>query len=175
MTIRMTLGMVLLLMMASAAVAVQIPLEGGVTACSLRVDGEQIRPMEAFCINFNGRVHAPLRFIAERLDCQVDFDAVNRWVAITTSRESPRVDWNDSLQRMTEWLTRQNPDVLEIRLNTYPIGYGPDYLGATFNGRTYLPVRVIAEALGCSVIWDDINKEALVYTNLWRATDANRR
>ncbi len=164
MTIKMTLGMLMLVMLVSAAVGIQIPLEKGVTACSLRVDGEQIRPMDAFCINWNGRVHAPLRFIAERLDCQVNFDSVNRWVAITTSRESPRVDWNDTLQQMTERLTRQNPDVLEIRLNTYPIGYGPDYLGAMFNGRTYLPVRVIAEALGCSVIWDDVNKEVLVYT-----------
>ena len=164
MTRRMALVALVLAMMASVASALKIPLEPGVTACSLRVDGEQIRPMEAFCINFYGRVHAPVRFLAERLDCRVDFDAVNRWVAITAPRESPRVDWDDSLQRMTERLTRVNPDLLEIRLNTYPIGYGPDYMGVMFNGRTYLPVRVIAETLGCSVVWDDFNKEAIVWT-----------
>lgn len=163
---KMTFGMVLLLVMASAAVAIQIPLEGGARACTLRVDGEQIRPSEAFCINQNSRVYAPIRFLAERFGCQVNFDPVNRWVAITTPHETPHIGefWDDSLQRITERVTRRNPDVLEIRLNTYPIGYGPDYLGVIFNGRTYLPIRTVFQALGCTVIWDDLNKEALIYS-----------
>ena len=147
--------------------------------------------LDAAPVIINGRTMVPIRFIAENLDCTVDWDAQNKVVTILQHKNfgvsggvSGGVsvgDWgfsgglseNNAVKRIILQIGKNAVAVDDIIYNTgaTSIGYqkGFDLLKFTdavqidtapviINGRTMVPVRVIAENLNCTVDWDAQNK-----------------
>jgi len=85
----------------------------------------------------NDRTLVPLRFISERLGAQVAWDDATRKVTITDGDNTIELIIGDS-----------NP---KLNGKTIPIDAAPKI----YNDYTYVPLRFIAEALGCKVDWFD--------------------
>ncbi len=92
----------------------------------------------------NGRTMLPARFVTEALGGQVSWDGDKREVLITKDETTLvlTID-NDTALLNGETVTLDSPAFIE-------------------NGRTYTPVRFIAEALGASVSWNAETKEVTI-------------
>ena len=100
-----------------------------------KVDGES-KECDAAPIIRNGRTMLPARFVAENLGAKVEWNAEKREVIITSTDttivltiDSDKAMVNSSLE------TLDSPAFIE-------------------NGRTYTPVRFVAEKLGAKVFWE---------------------
>lgn len=103
-----------------------------------KVDGEA-KECDAAPIIRNGRTMLPARFVAENLGAEVAWDAQAQTVTITGEIGS-----NVKI-------------VLTIGSDKAQVGYYTETLDSPAfieNGRTYTPVRFVAEKLGANVIWD---------------------
>ncbi|MDR2940180.1 MAG: copper amine oxidase N-terminal domain-containing protein [Clostridiales bacterium] len=92
----------------------------------------------------NERTMLPIRFIAENLGCNVGWDDKTRTVTVSDG------DINISLQIGSNQATVNGESVY---LDAPPI---------ITNNRTMLPIRFIAEELGCVVDWDDTFRTATI-------------
>lgn len=104
-------------------------------------NGEYIDFSESFPINDNGRIKLPFRELLENIGAVVDYDegqnkvsAVRNNIKIEFSLGSDVISVNDG-GNISEFKMDTSIDVI--------------------NGRTFVPVRFIAEAFGLSVGWDD--------------------
>lgn len=91
-----------------------------------------------------GRTTLPVRLIAEALDAAVVWDGAEQKVTIE----------KDGL------LIEIFIDQPFAMVNDAPVPL--DVPGFIENGRTFLPVKFIAENLGATVLWDDTTKEVLI-------------
>lgn len=93
----------------------------------------------------NDRVMLPVRFVAENLGADVEWSADNpKEVKI--------------LKGETELVIFIDESYAEVNGNKVPLD-SPAFLE---NDRTYLPIRFIAENLGCNVEWDDKTKQVII-------------
>lgn len=90
----------------------------------------------------------PVRFVAQALNCQVDWDDAAQTVIITSqgyNKNSPPAN---------------NTGQINILINGRLAN--PDVAPQTMNGRIMVPVRLIAEALGANVKWDDQTQTVII-------------
>lgn len=116
---------------------------------TVRVDGRTLMFREDQPpVILNDRTYVPLRRVLENMDATVNWDGDTKTVEINSF---------DNINRVI--LTVDNP---EITLYTFTSVLHADEEKITsdvapiiMNDRTMLPIRVIAEALGATVNWDD--------------------
>lgn len=85
----------------------------------------------------NGRTLLPLRFVAENMDCSVDFDDVTRVITVKSKTAEVKFTLDE---------TAYSVNGEEKQLDIAPV---------VRDGRTLIPVRALSEALGHDVYWDD--------------------
>ncbi|WP_426387996.1 stalk domain-containing protein [Desulforudis sp. 1088] len=113
-------------------------------AITITVNGKSVNSDAACYVDRNNRTMVPLRFIAEALGAQVQWDAAKGCVTVTRG--------NDTIQL---WLGTKG-----YRLNN---GYHEmDTIPVVKDGRTMVPLRFIAEAFGAKVDWDGKAKKIAV-------------
>lgn len=96
----------------------------------------------------NGRTMVPVRFVAQALDCTVDWDEVSQSVLIASGGQyegSPPPN-----------------DTKQIRIYVNGNILYPDVPPQLVNDRTMVPVRFIAEALGARVGWDEQSQTVII-------------
>ncbi|MGB9812425.1 MAG: copper amine oxidase N-terminal domain-containing protein [Thermovenabulum sp.] len=102
------------------------------------IDGNEVTfPDQKPIIDENNRVLVPIRTIAEKFYCYVEWDQVERKVTIKQGIEKEITLW---IGKKTAIINRQKRE-----LDTSP---------ATINGRTMLPLRFISENFNSKVEWD---------------------
>lgn len=106
-------------------------------------------------ILLNGRTYVPLRIISENLGTKVEWKAASKQVIITTSADAS----SQVPDRLGE------PTDIQIIVDGEILNISPD-LGAPFimNNRAIVPFKVIGEALGCSISWDQSTRTVNIQT-----------
>src|SRR6056297_866814 len=107
----------------------------------LLVDGEDITELSSPIIE-NDRMLIPIRFVAESLGAIVEWDGENRGVTIA-----------------------RNDDHLKLKIDSRLIQYNQgkkyqlsDVAPKIINDRTYVPIRLVSNALGVGINWDGENR-----------------
>ncbi|MDF9407883.1 copper amine oxidase N-terminal domain-containing protein [Pelotomaculum isophthalicicum JI] len=114
---------------------------------TIRVNNTVLRPDVPAQI-INGRTMVPVRFVAQALDCTVDWDEATLSVLIASGGQyegSPPPN-----------------DTGYIRIYVNGNILYPDVAPLLINGRTMVPVRFIAEALGARVGWDEQSQTVII-------------
>ncbi len=98
-----------------------------------------------------GRTLLPIRAIEEELGCEISWDGVTRKETISFKGNLIEL-WIDNPQvkvnGIAKWIDEGNHNVKPIIINN----------------RTMLPIRFVAENLGCDVLWDnDTKKVTIIY------------
>ncbi|MCE5195707.1 MAG: hypothetical protein LLG09_01055 [Negativicutes bacterium] len=97
-------------------------------------------------IDANNRTQVPLRLTCEAIGCQVAWDANRKEATISKGAVSVLVAIDSST----------------IYRNNQAIANDTTAVINPADGRTYLPIRVVLEAFGCKVNWDQANRTVLV-------------
>ncbi len=107
----------------------------------LVVDGTDITDLSAPVIE-NDRTLVPVRFIAEALGAEVSWDGINRTVTIQKGSET-----------------------LFLKIGSYIVEYNngesynlSDVPPKIINDRTYVPARLVSNAFGIGISWDDATR-----------------
>lgn len=95
----------------------------------------------------NGRTMVPMRSIFEALGADVTWD--NATKGITATKENKTV--NLYLENKTAYI-----DGIAKTLDAAPV---------SLNGRTMVPARFVAEAMGCTVIWNEATQTVSISTD----------
>lgn len=95
----------------------------------------------------NGRTLVPIRFIAEKMDVQVNWVPQHEMVQLTSDYLEVELYLGKTVAKVNENLT--------------PLDVAPKLV----NGRTFVPLRFISEALGAKVIWEPKTDSILIYKN----------
>ncbi|MDA3847763.1 MAG: stalk domain-containing protein [Vallitaleaceae bacterium] len=98
-------------------------------------------------VNAQNRTMVPVRFVAEELGCEVDWDKEKQQVRIT----------NDTTH--IELVLGENKALVNDRLVYF------DTSSEVENQRTMVPVRFISETLGASVVWHQESYEVEIVMN----------
>jgi hypothetical protein len=124
------------------------------------VDGERVS-FDQPPIIVEGRTLVPIRAVCEKIGAAVDWNSDSQTVTIA---------YKDTVVALTI-------DKNQMTVNNGHVGL--DVAPAIYGGRTLLPIRAVAENLGCEVSWDGdenhiaINTSHIVYTpqNINRLSD----
>ena len=126
------------------------------TTIELRVDdifysvNGQGKEMDAPPVAINGRTLLPIRYVAEPLGASVGWNAGEQKATVTLGSRVIEL-WIGNNRAVVDGVETQidasNPDVVPMVLPP---------------GRTMLPLRFVAEALGCDVGWDGLTKTVTV-------------
>lgn len=96
----------------------------------------------------NNRTMVPVRFVAQALHCQVEWNEATRTVVITSPGR----------QRATPPLNNSG----QIRILVDGRMIQPDVPPLLINNRTMVPVRFVAEALGARVEWNQAEQTVII-------------
>jgi len=98
----------------------------------------------------NGRTMVPIRFVAQALNCLVDWRGSDNTVIITSNGAS-----------------QVNPPVTDKNLKIYVDGklVTSDVPPQIVDGRTLVPIRFVAQALNATVNWDNASRKVIITTN----------
>ncbi|MDD2447044.1 MAG: stalk domain-containing protein [Tissierellia bacterium] len=115
----------------------------------LVVNGNDITSMSSPVLE-NNRTLVPIRFISEELGAEVSWDDINRTV-----------------------LVEKGNDTVLLRIGSQLVSYdnGLDYeisdvTAKIINDRTYVPLRLISNALDIGIDWDDTTRTVIVDSKL---------
>lgn len=95
-------------------------------------------------IILNDRVMVPLRAIFEELNVEVQWDQVNK--IVTGIKDDVKIELT-----IDQYIAKINGKLINL-----------DTPATIINGRTLVPIRFIAESLGCEVKWDEVNRMAII-------------
>ena len=110
---------------------------------NIKVNGKKIKMDTVPYIN-NGRTMVPVRFISEELKLNVDWNEKTRTVIIQDQNQKAElVIGSDNVKKDNANIKLESP--AEIR-----------------NGRTFVPVRAIAEIFNSEVQWDQVTKTVII-------------
>lgn len=114
----------------------------------IEVNGSLISPDVAPRI-VGGRTMVPVRFIAQALNCLVDWRASDNTVIITSNGKY-----------------QVNPPVKDKTLKIYVDGQlvTPDVPPQIIDSRTMVPIRFVAQALNAEVDWNDVTRTVIIRT-----------
>lgn len=126
------------------------------TRLTVQLNGEPMEFTDAFPLNRYDRNFLPFRAVFEALGAEVDYYHPTR--SAIGVRGEVRVEIPIGDDKI--YITRNGEvEVLQMDVETF-----------TKNGRTYVPVRFVAQALGCIVEWDQKNL-TVVIIDLEQMTD----
>ena len=95
-------------------------------------------------IILNDRVMVPLRAIFEELNVEVKWDQVNK--IVTGIKGDIKIELT-----IDQYIAKVNGKLFKL-----------DTPATIINGRTLVPIRFLAESLGCIVKWDEVNRMAII-------------
>lgn len=130
---------VLSLILIALALTGTIAWAGNNSNVRVLVDGQELHPDVPAYINENNRTMLPYRAVSEALGATVDWDEASQ--SVTVRYEGKTV-------------------VVWIGKNTYTVNGQQkvmDTMPVIKNDRTMIPLRAVAEGLGCRVEWDQAN------------------
>ena len=106
----------------------------------VELDGEAVVFPDAEPTIIDGRTYVPFRAVFEALGAEVDYDAKTKTASASRNGTTVLIPIGSS----------------ELTVQQGGVNYSKymDAAAFTKGGRTYIPVRYAAEALGCSVGWD---------------------
>lgn len=142
-------ALVLLMLVMTFALAVTAS-AAGTDVIGVQLDGQMLTFSDASPVIQNGRTMIPMRAVFEALGAEVSYDDVTK--TVTAVRDDTTV-------------------TMVIGQNTVQVQEGEDSRSFTMDvvpnvdpvsGRTYVPVRFAAEALGCNVGWDEDDRTVLI-------------
>lgn len=131
----------------TAPASPQPPAAAGGQEVTIMVNNQVLRPDVPARV-INGRTMVPVRFVAQALNCAVDWDQATSTVIITSPGKN-----------------RARPPVNRTgRINILVDGrlLSPDVPPLLLSGRTMVPVRFVAEALGATVDWNGATQTVLI-------------
>lgn len=111
----------------------------------LVVDGSELIA-SASPVIVNGRTLVPIRFISERIGAQVVWDGVNRTVTVLKGSKK-------AFLRIGSYLVEYNGGIAYNLSDVAPM---------IINDRTYVPLRLVGNALGIRVDWDEGTRTVIV-------------
>jgi len=112
------------------------------------VNGEK-RYLESSPVVLNNRTFVPIRPIIEALGGSISWDPIESKVTITLGSNTVEL-----------WIGK---NIARVNGVMKPIDSSDsNVVPKIINGRTMLPLRFIAEALGCSVNWDGVTKKITI-------------
>lgn len=114
---------------------------------AIKIDNREIQPDVPPQV-ISGRTMVPIRFVAQALNCQVDWFEPAKTVIITSPgsyKPNPPANYTGQIVIMV------NGSLLY-----------PDVPPQLISGRTMVPVRFVAEALGAGVNWDDATQTVII-------------
>ena len=115
------------------------------TEIKVYVNGEQLS-FDAEPRIYGGRTLVPLRGVFSALGAEVDWDEQNAAVkAVRGSSEIEIIPGENSFSVNGEDIPLDSPAIIE-------------------NGRTLVPLRAVAQAFGCSVVWNGASRTASIST-----------
>lgn len=114
-------------------------------AIQLIVDGMNITELSSPVIE-NDRMLVPIRFVSEEVGAEVDWDDVNRMVSVEKDNRSMHL-WIGS--RLVEY---NNGEIYKLS----------DVAPKIINDRTYVPLRVVSNALEIGIRWDESTRTVYV-------------
>ena len=136
-----------LVLAAIIAIAVLLSVPAMAASIRLLVNGAEIVP-DVAPQNIDGRVLVPLRTVAETLGYDVAWHPAEQAVTVCRGGESFAL-----------------PDLLDpayIHLFVNGVELQPDVPPRVIAGRTMVPIRAVAEALGIEVAWDESYRAVIV-------------
>ena len=128
---------------------------------SVQLNGAYVHFADAQPEKVNGRVMVPFRAIAEALGAEVDYNAG----AITAKKNGQTLAFSLGGKQLTA-TDSVGKTVKTVQLDTAPYKKG---------GRTYVPVRFFAEALGLTVQWDQDMQTAVLYDRAALVSDIDSK
>lgn len=96
-----------------------------------------------------GRTYLPIRWVAEPLGATIGWDGFEKKVTISLKETIIELWIGKNIARVNGVDTPIDPD-------------NPNVVPLIINGRTMLPVRFVAENLGCKVDWDANTKSVTI-------------
>ncbi len=111
----------------------------------LTMDGKDVTASAA-PVNENGRTLVPVRFISEKLGATVTWDGVNQTVFVSKGDKSALLRIGSRLVEYNGGAVCQLSDVAPKIINSY----------------TYVPLKLIGNALGIGVDWDEDTRTVVV-------------
>ncbi len=127
--------------------------------------GEQMLAMDKGVFSFidprYSRSLVPIRFVAEGLGYQVDWNSTDRTVSIKGIGKTILIDMKDALKYNTtlsvkkptgeyiHMVVYEGSDIAKVNGKTTKLSAKP----LIYNGRTFVPIRFISETLGSTVKW----------------------
>jgi flagellum-specific peptidoglycan hydrolase FlgJ len=115
------------------------------TTIKLLVDGNDITSLSSPMI-VNDRTLVPIRFVSEEIGAEVMWDGVNRTVKVIKGNKSVFL-------RIDSYLVEFNNGELYQLSDVAPI---------IINDRTYVPLRLISNALGIGIEWNEASRTVMV-------------
>lgn len=136
----------------------------------ISIDGQLIQPTDAqgnavdpFIID--GTTYLPLRAVAGALGCDVGWDGATGTITLTSGyarQATPRTTAGKTGTEQATLTYRGIRIVLDGGLIIPKDANGTVLDAFILNGTTYLPVRALANALGCDVGWDGSTSTVLI-------------
>ncbi len=117
----------------------------------LVIDGRDIDPSVTPMI-VNGRTIVPVRLIAEELGADVAWDGESRTVMIQKGDRAIRL--------------RIDSRLIEHSINGSPKFYLSDVAPKIYFDRTFVPIRLISNALGVGIGWDDPSRTVTISSGI---------
>jgi len=142
----MTKKIILTLLVFIIALSVFGNIEFAESDIIIKLDGITVSTDTPPFIDANNRTMVPVRFISEALGAAVAWDADARTVTVTKASTAVKLTI-DSRQIYVDGVATAMDTAAIIR-----------------DGRTFVPVKYIAEALDLNVSWDDVAKTVLLST-----------
>ncbi len=96
-----------------------------------------------------GRTLLPIRWVAEPLGAEVGWNGVEKKVTVTLKSTTMELWIGKNIARVNGFDTQIDPN-------------NPKVVPMIISGRTMLPVRFVAENLGCEVLWDHLTKTVTI-------------
>lgn len=140
-------------LLVSCACAAGVSAAEPVPELTVRVNGMTVRfPDGAPYADANGRTMVPVRFVAEELGAEVAWDAAARTAVIR--KDGVRVDVPEGSPELT---VTQDGTPRTVTMDTEAV---------LKDGRTYVPVRFVAEALGAFVDYSDTCRTVGIWSDV---------
>lgn len=111
---------------------------------------DKTQPMDSAPVVAQGRTMLPIRYVATPLGASVDWRQDERKATVTLNGQTIELWIGKNTARLNNSGVQIDPDNAKV----VPIVVPP--------GRTMLPLRLIAESLGCQVVWVQAAHQAIV-------------
>jgi hypothetical protein len=145
-----------------APVAPAARADDGSRPITIRVDGRPVPFPDAQPLIANSRLLVPVRFVSEALGANVEWEGETRTVRIQQGSRFVRLHLAEGcgLDDCNGAGLAENTARLACLADNCTSGVLLDVAPRVVQGRTYVPLRFVAEALGAQVAWDPANRIA---------------